>query len=34
LGGLGKHRLEVSPLGVSEVRVVFGDFHRLTGSCA
>lgn len=31
---LGKHRLEISPLFVSKVSVVFSDFHRLTGATA
>jgi len=33
-GGFGKHRFEISPLGVSQVGVVIGDFHRLTGATA
>jgi hypothetical protein len=34
LGGLGEHRLEVSPLGGGQIGVVVGDFHRLTGATA
>src|SRR5512140_960344 len=33
-GRFGKHRFEVSPLGISQIRVVLGDFHRLTGAAA
>ena len=33
-GGLGQHRFEISPLGVGEVGVVGGDFHRPTGAAA
>src|SRR5271168_1795812 len=33
-GRNGEHRFEVSPLGVSQVGVVDGDFHRLTGATA
>jgi hypothetical protein len=33
-GGFGQHRFEVSPLGVGEVGVVSGDFHRPTGAAA
>src|SRR5512135_3437073 len=32
--GFGQHRLEVSPLGVGEIGVVSGDFHRPTGAAA
>ena len=33
-GRFGEHRFKVSPLGVSQVGVVVGDFHRLTGATA
>ena len=33
-GGFGQHRFKVSPLGVGEVGVVSGDFHRPTGAAA
>ena len=33
-GGFGQHRVEVSPLGVGEVSIVSGDFHRPTGAAA
>jgi len=33
-GRFGKHRFDPGPLGVSKVRVVSGDFHRLTGATA
>jgi hypothetical protein len=33
-GRFGKHGLEISPLRISKVRVVIGDFHRLNGATA
>lgn len=33
-GGFGKHRLEMSPLGVGEIGIVIGDFHRPNSAAA
>ena len=33
-GGFGEHRFEISPLGIGEVRVIKGDFHRLKSAAA
>ena len=33
-GGFGEQRLEVSPLGIGQIGVVFGDFHRLNCAAA
>ena len=34
VGGFGQHGLEISPLGIGQVGVVVGDFHRLKSATA